>query len=475
MVDEVIRSLIYVFLIMPSVVIMFVHSIIYFLGERKIIGSGACVGTGSLNSGVSVIVPIKNEPEHIVIELIENLSKSLGRLGNDYEVLIVCDDPPEVALRLKKASEEQALRLGLKNFRFVIRTEGPKGRVTALNYGVLNSRYDLILFLDADSRIREDTIPKLISCIESGCDACVARWVGYSYRKTKLGVSLTYSMKYVVDTLYKGRHNLGFMIFPLGTGTMYRKDVLLKVSLWERNVIQDDMYMGTKLYGEGYLIGYSDEALVEVSVPSSFKAFIVQQTRWAFGAIETLKKGYLKYVVKRSRDLGLLRLIEGALFLLQYTPLAGLSLSLILVPVLSILLHDDLMRMNIYFLAAFSIMTVTYGLSIYESLEKLKLPKLRVLRSMGSIAAFTISISPYILIHTIKALLNNRISYVVTPKGEKEYMNGKDMNLVLFAIYLSASLLGNLITGNYFTSMWVGVFLAGIFYTFLKAEKLIHT
>jgi cellulose synthase/poly-beta-1,6-N-acetylglucosamine synthase-like glycosyltransferase len=474
MVDEVIRSLIYVFLIMPSVVMMFVHSVIYFLGGGKSVKRGARAGTGLLNSGVSVVVPVKNEPEHIVIELIENLSKGLSELRNDYEVLIVCDDPPEAALGLKKASEEHASRLGLRNFRFIIRTEGPKGRATALNYGILNSKYDLILFLDVDSRIREDTIPKLISCIESGHDACVARWVGYSYRKTKLGVSLTYSMKYVVDTLYRGRHNLGFMIFPLGTGTMYRKDVLLKVGLWERNVIQDDMYMGTKLHGAGYLVGYSDEALVEVSVPSSFKAFTVQQTRWAFGAIETLKKGYLKYVVKRSRDLGLLRLVEGTLFLLQYIPLASLSLSLILIPALSILLRDDLMRMNVYFLTAFSVMTVAYGLSIYESLEKLKLPKLRILKSMGSIAAFTVSISPHILTHTIKALLDNRISYIVTPKGEKELESGRDTNLVLFATYLTATLLGNLIIGNYFTSMWVGVFLAGIFYTFLKAEKLVH-
>jgi len=475
MVDEVIRSLIYVFLLMPSVVIMFVHSVLYFLGEGKSVKEGARAGTGFLDSGVSLVVPVKNEPEHIVIELIENLSRSLSRLGNDYEVLIVCDDPPEVASGLKKASEEHALRLGLKNFRFFIRTEGPGGRTAALNYGILNSRYDLILFLDVDSRIREDTIPKLISCIELGYDACVARWIGYSYRKTKLGISLTYSMKYVVDTLYKDRHNLGFMIFPLGTGTMYRKDVLLKVGLWEHNVVQDDMYMGTKLHGAGYFVGYSDEALVEVSVPSTFSSFRVQQMRWAFGAIETLKKGYLRYVVKRSRELGLLRLVEGALFLLQYTPLASLSLSLILIPALSILLHDDLMRMNLYFLTAFSIMTIAYGLSIYKSLEKLKLPKIRILRSMGSIAAFTVSISPYILAHTVKALLDNKISYVVTPKGEKERAGGRDMNLVLFAIYLIVTLLGNLIIGNYFTSMWVGMFLAGIFYTLLKAEKIVHT
>ncbi len=472
--EEVIKSLIYVFLLMPSVAIMFVHSVIYFLGGGRGVERNAHAGASFLDSGISVIVPVKDEPEHIIIELIENLSKSLSRLRNVYEVLIVCDDPPEAALGLKKASEEHASRLGLKNFRFLIRTEGPKGRAAALNYGILNSRYDLILFLDADSRIREDTIPKLISCIESGHDVCVARWVGYSYRKTKLGISLTYSMKYVVDTLYKGRHNLGFMIFPLGTGTMYRKDVLLKVGLWEHNVIQDDMYMGTKLHGAGYLVGYSDEALVEVSVPSSFRAFRVQQTRWAFGAIETLKKGYLKYVVKRSKDLGLLRLVEGALFLLQYTPLAGLSLSLILIPALSILFRYDLMRMNVYFLTAFSVMTIAYGLSIYESLEKLKLPKLRILRSMGSIAAFTVSISPHILTHTIKALLNNRISYVVTPKGEKERAIGRDMSLALFAAYLTATLLGNLIIGNYFTSMWVGAFLAGVYYTFLKAEKLVH-
>lgn len=467
--SETIRLLIYVFLIMPSVVVMFIHSIIYFLGREK---RKKKVRVNSLlNSGVSVVVPVKNEPEHIILELINNLSKSLSVLNREYEVLIICDDPLETALGLKKVSEEHASRLGLSNFKFVVRTEGPKGRATALNYGVLNSRYDLILFLDADSRIREDTIPKLISCIESGYDVCVARWLGYSYRKTKLGVSLTYSVKYVVDTLYKGRYNLDLMVFPLGTGTLYRKETLLKVGLWESNVIQDDMYMGTKLHGMGHSIGYSDDALVEVSVPSNFKAFIVQQSRWAFGAIETLKKGYLKYVVKRSKDLGLLRLIEGAIFLLQYVPLAGLSLSLILVPMLSILLRDDIMNMNIYLLATFSMMTLIYGLSLYYSLKELELPRLRILRSMGALAAFTISISPYVLLHTIKAMLDNRISYIVTPKGEKERVLSRDKSLMLFAAYLSAVLAGNVVLGNCFTSLWVGVFLAGVVYALLKTEK----
>ncbi|MEO3993616.1 MAG: glycosyltransferase family 2 protein [Desulfurococcaceae archaeon TW002] len=468
---EVIKLLIYVFLIMPSILVMFIHSIIYFLGKEKVKKKETQVTTGFLDSGVSIIVLAKNEPEHIILELISNLSKSLNTLDREYEVLIVCDDPPEIALGLKKASEEYASKLGLRNFRFIIRTEGPKGRVTALNYGVLNSKYELILFMDADSRLRDDTIPKLTSCIELGYDACVARWLGYSYRNTKLGVSLMYSMKYVVDTLYECRYNLGLMVFPLGTGTMYRKDTLLKVGLWETDVVQDDMYMGTKLHGMGYSIGFLDDTLVEVSVPSSFKAFIVQQARWAFGAVETLKKGYLKYVVKRGRELGLLRLVEGAVFLLQYVPLATLSLSLILVPMLSILLRDDIMKMNIYFLATFSIMTLAYGLSLYNSLKDLKLPKLRILRSMGSIAALTISISPYILIQTVKALFRNKISYVVTPKGERESTLGKDKYLVLFATYLSVVLVCNIILGNYLTSLWTGTFLAGILYSLLRLEK----
>lgn len=471
--NEMIKILVYVFLIMPTILIMFIHSIMYFLGKEKR-KKETRESAGLLNSGVSIIVPVKNEPEHIILELIENLSKNLSNLKYEYEILIVCDDPPDIALRLKEVSEEYALRLGLNNFRFIVRTEGPKGRATALNYGVLNSKYDLILFLDADSRLHKETLPKLISCVELGYDACVSRWVGYSYRKTKLGNSLTYSVKYVVDTLYKSRYNLDLIVFPLGTGTLYKKDALLKVGLWESDIIQDDMYMGTKLYGGGYSVGYSDDALVEVSVPSNFKAFVVQQARWAFGAIETLKRGYLKYTIKKKRELGLLRLIEGGVFLLQYVPLAALSLSLIVIPVLSILLREDLMHMNLYFLTAFSVMSLVYGLSLYNSLTELKLPKLKVLRILGSLASFTVSVSPYVLTHTIKALINNRISYAVTPKGEKEAMLSRDRNLILLAVYLSAVLICNVVLRNYFTSLWVGVFLAGVLYTLLKTEKLVY-
>ncbi|MEM2040265.1 MAG: hypothetical protein QXN79_07240, partial [Zestosphaera sp.] len=67
--NEIIRLLIYVFLIMPSILVMFIHSVMYFLGEenRK---KEVRVSSSLLNSGVSVVVPVKNEPEHLILELI---------------------------------------------------------------------------------------------------------------------------------------------------------------------------------------------------------------------------------------------------------------------------------------------------------------------------------------------------------------------------------------------------------------------
>ncbi|MEM2022044.1 MAG: glycosyltransferase family 2 protein, partial [Zestosphaera sp.] len=469
----VLRALIYALMIAPGVVVMFIHSVIFFAGRRFKARFNPASHAEESKPGVSIIVPVKDEPEHIIIELVENLGNNLKEAGVEYEVLVVSDDSPDAIAGVKSKAEETAMRVGLKDFRFVVRTEGPKGRAGALNYGVLKSRHDLVLILDADSRIRESTIPELVSCVESGHDVCVGKWVGYTYRKTKLGVSITHSMKYVVDALYRGRFNVGLMVFPLGTGTLYRREALVKVGLWEPDVIQDDMYMGTKLHGANCSVGFAEKAVIEVSVPSGFKAFTLQQSRWAYGAIETLRKGYVKHVLRKARRSSLL-VVEGLIFLLQYLPLAGLAFSLLLVPVLSAFLHEDLMNLSPYILTLFVSMTFIYGTSLYKSIKELGLPRVRVLRSMGSIAAFSTSISPYILLHSLKALANNHITYVVTPKGSKERslkgvrgVNG----ITLFTTYLITVTVVNLFLNNYYTALWTLVFAAANIYVILNAER----
>lgn len=473
MLTEVLRVLIYTLLIAPGVAVMFIHSVIFFAGRNhRTADKASTTHAGNSAHGVSIVILVKNEPEHIIVELIENLGESLRESSLDYEVIIVSDDPPDIISDVKKRCEDLALRLGLKNFRFMVRTEGPKGRAGALNYGVINSSRDLLLFLDADSRIEETTIEELISCIESGYDACVGRWAGYTYRNTKLSLAIVLSMKYIVDTLYRGRSNVGLVIFPLGTGTIYKKEALMRVGLWEPDLIQDDMYMGTKLYGMGCRVGYTDKAVIRVSVPSSLKAFILQQCRWSYGAIETLKKGYAKYTLKRrGLKKEMLKTVESLVFFLQYLPLAGLALSLLVIPVFSLVLRNDVMNLGPHPLIVFGFMLFVYGLSIYKSIKETHLPRIRTLRSMGSIAAFSTSISPYILHHSLKALVNNKIPYVVTPKGSREYNIGGPSEMALFSIYLTLMTLANLLSNNYYTSLWLLTFVAATIYTLVNAEK----
>ncbi len=471
--SDILRALIYALMIAPGVTVMFVHSVIFFAGRRPKVRSDPASRAEGSKPSISIIVPVKDEPEHILIELVENLGSNLKEADVKYEVLVVSDDPPDTIAGVKSKVEETAVRVGLKDFQFIVRTEGPKGRAGALNYGVLKSRHDLVLILDADSRIMESTIPELVSCVESGHDVCVGRWVGYTYRKTKLSVSIAHSMKYVVDTLYRGRSNVGLMVFPLGTGTLYKREALARVGLWEPDVIQDDMYMGTKLHGANCSVGFAERAVIEVSVPSTLKAFTLQQGRWAYGAIETLRKGYVKHVLRKAGD-GPLLVVEGLVFLLQYLPLAGLAFSLILVPALSAFLREDLMYLSPYVSTLFASMAFVYGMSLYKSIKELGLPRVRVLRSMGSIAAFSTSISPYILLHSLKALVNDHITYVVTPKGSKEHglkgvrgVNG----ITSFTTYLIIVAAVNAFLSNYYTALWTLVFAAANIYVILNAER----
>jgi len=429
----------------------------------------------SRNHKLSIVIPIKSEPIELIVSALKHLSMLKHELGDNHEVLIISDDPPEVAARIASIVNENAKKHHL-NVRFINRSEGPSGRAAALNYGVLKASGDLILILDVDSRPSEGYISKLIECIDSGYDACVGRWGGYWFKSTKLARSIAASMKFIVDTIYRGRAALKLFIFPLGSGTLFRRESLLRAGLWDPTIIQDDMYIGSKFLGMGLKVGYVDDVEVKVLVPSTYGALKIQQSRWAFGATNVLRRMF-KYIVKAPYPI--LRKLEAILFLAQYLPHAILGLSLFVIPILAITLNDDIVFLNVWTSGLIFALVGLYGLSYYHSLRHsnvfklLGASRLRLIRLMGSSGALTLSLSPLVLYYFSKGLISKTMSYKITPKGSQEniFVSAFKIERIL-TIILTIFLILMTIRGHaLFTILWTLTCIAAFIYVQTNAEK----
>ncbi len=457
-----IRLVVFLTFFMPLLGIMLAHST-YFFASNKYRGLNKSL---SSERRVTIIVPVKNEP----LELIEGLIDGVENSCSKCELLIISDDPEERFSKIKDLCDSKARELQKTEVRLLTGDPVNGNRVKALNRGVTEAKYEYILVLDVDSRPEKGFIDRLVECVESGYDACVGRWDSYQSISSRLAISISRVMKFTVDALYKGRSALNLFIFPLGSGTLFRKNSLLTVGLWD-DVIQDDMYIGMKLFVNGFKTNYVDDAMVKVLVPSTFESLRIQQGRWAYGALEVLRKTYKQLI--RSR-VGVLKKLEAALFLGQYIPASLLFLGSLIVPLTAVLLRDDIANYGLALMTLSGAAILTYAVGLYRSLISKYARRSVVIRTMGSSAAITIALLPTIFTGTLKSLLGKKIYYRVTPKGSHERMY-PTMHLkeLIYLTYLAVVSVINLLVGNTLTALWSTSMAVAIVYVMIRSGKLV--
>ncbi|MEM4922610.1 MAG: glycosyltransferase family 2 protein [Sulfolobales archaeon] len=332
----VITDTIFMITTAPLVLILSLHTTYLLLSGRAERRTSFSFST---EERISIVIPIKNEPIDLVLESVNYLSRLIEKIKrngtNTYvEVNIVSDDEEEYVktLRNKLGSINSPVPVN------VVRRSSQGGRVGALNFALKEVvKSEKLLILDIDAKPSEKFLEELIHCAQF-YDACVGHWEGYWVKDTRIARTLAFMTELVATALYKGRQKLGLLIFPLGSGTLFRVESLKAVGGWEDGTVQDDVIIGMKLYGFGFRIGYSDKATLRVLVPSSYRAFRIQQLKWAYGSVESLKYSF-KYLKK---NIGVLKSIEAKLYTLQYVPGLSVLVTSMVVPSVAIVSNSDL-------------------------------------------------------------------------------------------------------------------------------------
>ncbi len=116
---------------------------------------------------LSVVIPAYNEEQRIG-ETLEKISYFLDTVFKDYEIIVVddCseDKTRKIVLEHQKKDKNIRLLLNAKN----------KGKGYSVKKGVLNAKYDLILFSDADLATPIEEIAKFMHFMKLGYDVVIA-------------------------------------------------------------------------------------------------------------------------------------------------------------------------------------------------------------------------------------------------------------------------------------------------------------
>ncbi|WP_090261239.1 glycosyltransferase [Pseudomonas panipatensis] len=234
---------------------------------------------------VSIHVPCYNEPP----EMLKETLNALAKLDYpDYEVLVIDNNTKDPAVW--EPVQAHCELLGPK-FRFfhVAPLAGFKGG--ALNYALqfVAADAEVIAVIDSDYCVEPDWLKHMVPHFADPQIAVVQSPQDYRDQYESTFKRLCYAE-------YKGFFHIGMVtrndrdaIIEHGTMTMVRRKVLDELK-WAEWCITEDAELGLRVFERGLSAAYFERSYGKGLMPDTFIDFKKQRFRWAYGAIQIMKR-----------------------------------------------------------------------------------------------------------------------------------------------------------------------------------------
>ncbi|MFC7257738.1 bifunctional polysaccharide deacetylase/glycosyltransferase family 2 protein [Streptomyces lutosisoli] len=225
---------------------------------------------------VTVIVPAYNEKECIA-----NTLKSLAKSTHPIEIIVVDDGSED-------NTSEIAESLGMPNVR-VIRQENA-GKPAALNNGVRNASYDIVVMMDGDTVFEPDAVHQLVQPFADPEIGAVAGNAKVGNRNTVIGAwqHIEYVMGFNLD---RRMYDL-LRCMPTIPGAIgaFRRDAVLEVGGMSEDTLAEDTDITIAMHRAGWRVVYQEHAKAWTEAPGSLKQLWSQRYRWSYGTMQALWK-----------------------------------------------------------------------------------------------------------------------------------------------------------------------------------------
>ncbi|NLO17351.1 MAG: glycosyltransferase [Arcobacter butzleri] len=239
---------------------------------------------------VSIHVPAYKEEPYVLEETLKSLSKLNYP---NYEVLVIINNTPDEYY--KKPIKELCDSLG-DSFKYLdITCSGFKAGALneALNY--IDKSTEIIAVIDADYKVKPSWLVDLVPLFDDKKVAIVQ--APQDHRDGDESI-----LKQAMNAEYAGFFDIGMIdrneenaIVVHGTMVLVRLQAMLEVGGWGTDTIVEDSELGLRLFEAGYIAHYTNRRYGYGLLPDTLQAFKTQRHRWAYGAIQILKKHFREF------------------------------------------------------------------------------------------------------------------------------------------------------------------------------------
>ncbi|MEO8224416.1 MAG: glycosyltransferase [Gammaproteobacteria bacterium] len=254
--------------------------------RRLLRGPAHTAGDSAACPKVSVQVPCYNEPPDMVIATLD----ALAALDYpDYEVLVIDNNTRDEAVW--RPVEAHCATLGPR-FRFFHVAPLAGFKAGALNFALAQTAPDAVVVavIDSDYVVTPNWLRDLVPAFDNPKLAIVQ--APQDYRDP-----LASAFKASCYAEYAGFFHIGMVtrnernaIIQHGTMTLVRRTALESSGGWAEWCITEDAELGLRLFEEGWEATYIPRSYGKGLMPDTFNDFRQQRFRWAYGAMQILRR-----------------------------------------------------------------------------------------------------------------------------------------------------------------------------------------
>jgi len=226
--------------------------------------------------GLSIIVPAYNEGQNIKRILGNLLSVTYPK--EKLEIIVVDDGSTDHTYEVAKSLSSRIHVFRKKH----------SGKAAAVNFGIMKARNDFVAVVDADSVLSKNALANSMKYFEDDVSSVTARIL---VMKQKTVFEKWQDIEFKIIALgRKVFEDLNLIFATPGPLSIYRKEVLKKIGMFDEKNLTEDVEIAWRLLRKGYKIRMAYDALVYSYYPENLSGWWKQRVRWNIGGFQTIEK-----------------------------------------------------------------------------------------------------------------------------------------------------------------------------------------
>jgi len=227
---------------------------------------------------ITILVPVYNE-KSVIKETFRGVEQQ--KYPNDVEIIVIDDGSQDGTIsELEKIINPKLRIIKAKH----------GGKAHALNIGLKQAKYEIIVTFDADTFLHKHALKRIVARIleDSNCAAVAGHVLVKNERRSRLARLQTWDYLLGISAVKIEQGMFHGTLVAQGAFSVFRKQALLTIDgWWDR--LGEDIVLTWGLLKKGYEIGYEPTAFAFTDAPIEYNHFLRQRKRWSRGMIEGFK------------------------------------------------------------------------------------------------------------------------------------------------------------------------------------------